>query len=77
VVMAMHQGLIGKTISFNVRAIAIDTPEDLELGSQNPSALQTLTVSGGSVTMNYHPLVVAIVQLADQLCEGDGGGEGD
>jgi len=44
-------------------AIAVDAPEDLELGSVNPSALQTLSVAGGSVTMNYHPLAVAIVQL--------------
>jgi hypothetical protein len=68
--MAMHQGLIGKTISFNVRAIAIDAPEDLELGRVNPSVLQTLSVAGGSVTMNYHPLAVAIVQLADQYVTG-------
>ena len=45
-------------------------PEDLELGSQNPSALQTLSVAGGSVTMNYHPLGVAVVQLVDQYVTG-------
>ena len=28
-------------------AIAVDAPEDLEVGSQNPSALQTLSVAGG------------------------------
>ena len=51
-------------------AIAVDAPEDLELGSVNPSALQTLSVAGGSVTMNYHPLGVAIVQLTDQYVTG-------
>jgi hypothetical protein len=76
VVMAMHQGLMGKTIGSNVWAIAIDAPEDLELGSQNPSALQTLAVSGGIVAMNYHSLGVAIVQLAAQY-DREGGGEGD
>jgi len=40
------------------------------LGSVNPSALQTLSVAGGSVTMNYHPLGVAIVQLVDQYVTG-------
>jgi len=48
----------------------VDAPEDLELGSVNPSALQTLSVAGGSVTMNYHPLGVAIVQLTDQYVTG-------
>ena len=51
-------------------AIGVDAPEDLELGSVNPSALQTLSVAGGNVTMNYHPLGVAIVQLADQYVTG-------
>ena len=51
-------------------AIAVDTPEDLELGNQNPSALQTFSVAGGNVTMNYYPLRVAIVQLADQYVTG-------
>ena len=47
-------------------AIVADAPEDLELGSPNLSALQTLSVAGGNVTMNYHSLEAAIVQLADQ-----------
>ena len=51
-------------------AIGVDAPEDLELGSVNPSALQTLSVAGGNVTMNYHPLGVVIVQLADQYVTG-------
>ena len=51
-------------------AIAVDALEDLELGNQNPSALQTLSVAGVSVTMNYHPLGVAIVQLVDQYVTG-------
>ena len=51
-------------------AIVADAPEDLELGSPNLSALQTLSVAGGNVTMNYHSLEAAIVQLADQYVRG-------
>ena len=51
-------------------AITVDAPEDLELGSQKPSEFQTFFSAGGNVTMNYHPLEAALVQLTDQYVTG-------
>jgi inner membrane protein len=51
-------------------AIAIDAPEDLEMGSQDLSAFQTFSSAGATVTMHYHPLEAAIVQLEDQYVTG-------
>jgi inner membrane protein len=51
-------------------AIGVDAPEDLELGGQNPAALQTFSSAGGSVTMSYEPLESALVRLLDQYLTG-------
>jgi inner membrane protein len=51
-------------------AIAIDAPEDLEMGSQELSAFQTFTSAGSSVTMNYEPLESALIRLSDQYVTG-------
>jgi len=40
------------------------------LGSQKPSEFQTLSSAGANVTMNYHPLEAALVQLTDQYATG-------
>jgi inner membrane protein len=51
-------------------SIAIDAPEDLEMGSQEPSAFQTFSSAGATVTMTYQVLEGAIVQLEDQYVTG-------
>jgi hypothetical protein len=51
-------------------AIAIDAPEDLEMGSQEPSAYQTFSRTGGNVVMSYQVLEGAIGLLEDQYVTG-------
>ena len=54
-------------------AIAVDAPENLELGWGILRHYMTLTVSERSVLMNYHLLDRAIVQLSDQYVMRDSG----
>jgi inner membrane protein len=51
-------------------AIAVDAPEDVELGSPGTNQLQTVTLSGNTITFSYHPLEAGLVQLSEQFVTG-------
>ena len=58
----------GSTI-YLTGSIAVDFPEEIQPVSGGRQ-LQTLTVSGEAVELNYHPLELAIAQLSDQWATG-------
>jgi inner membrane protein len=50
-------------------SLTVDYPEGMRLGISG-RGIQTATLSGESLTLNYHPLDLALVQLADQWVTG-------
>lgn len=50
-------------------AITVDFPEEILL-PLNPRQMQTATLSGDRLQMNYHPAELAVLQLRDQYATG-------
>ncbi len=58
----------GKSIYLS-GTLAVDFPEDVQI-NENARQLQTLSVGDASITLDYHPLDLAMTQLGDQWATG-------